>query len=366
MNHDHPIHYLRRREIDTGKWDRRVKNAPNGWLYAWSFFLDGIGDWDALVMGDYDYIMPLPKKRKFGIRYIYIPPFTGQLGIIGAGEISTELTARFIRNIPKTFSVADLLMNEQNPSLAPTGPPFASSTSAHTAPPDVSPSPTGAVVPVIPPFTLSPGISIFRRTNYILPLREEYATLSDRYSQDAKKNIRRTTAAGLSPLPGISMATVTGMYRAAYGEKNRNISAAAYRRFEALGEVCITQGNGFTIGVRAPDGQLLASAFFGKDDKRIYYILGAPTREGRSVNAVHCLVDEVIKKFAGTGLVFDFEGSDIPSVSQFYRKFSPDAMQYDLIRINRLPRWLQKIRNRWRDPATPDRPDSSHQNSPNA
>ena len=83
MNDRDDIRYLHRGEIDTGSWDRCVRESPNGWLYARAFFLDALGDWDALVTPEYQYILPLPKKKKFGLPYTYVPPFTGQLGIIG-------------------------------------------------------------------------------------------------------------------------------------------------------------------------------------------------------------------------------------------------------------------------------------------
>src|SRR5580692_11908206 len=114
MNAGHHIQYVRRQEIDLLKWDRCVRHSPNGWLYARSFFLDGIGAWDALICGDYDHIMPLPNRRKYGLSYVYVPPFTGQLGIIGPAPVSQELTDRFIGAIPHSFALADILLNEQN------------------------------------------------------------------------------------------------------------------------------------------------------------------------------------------------------------------------------------------------------------
>jgi hypothetical protein len=308
MNTGYHIHYLRRQEIDLAKWDRCVKNAPNGWLCARSFFLDGIGAWDALICGDYDHIMPLPKKRKYGLSYVYIPPFTGQLGIIGAGPVSQELTDQFISAIPASFSLADILLNEQNPGCSLT------------------------------------GIRSAKRTNYVIPLQETYASVYDRYSGDAKKNIRRTQAFQLSICSDIRIDIVIEMYKEAYGKKNRHISQSDFNRLAILGKQCMEQDNGFTIGIRNKANELVASAFFGKDEKRIYYILGAPNQQGRESNAVHSLIDEVIKRYAGSGLAFDFEGSDIPSVAQFYRKFGPEAMEYDLVRVNRLPRWLQWLR----------------------
>jgi hypothetical protein len=306
-----PVHirYLTREEIDIAKWDQCVKDAANGWLYARSFFLDGICQWNALVVGDYEYILPLPIKKKFGFRYIYLPPFTGQLGIIGSGPVSAALAALFIRSIPDSIQLADICMNEQNPAI------------------------------------ILPKVFSIRRTNYIIPLRENYEVIRKRYSKDAQKNIRKAKDSSLIALPGISLDRIIGLYKAAYGKKNKNLSDADCKRFNMLGDQCIENGNGFSVGIMNQDNELLAAAFFGMDEKRIYYILGAPGLMGRKYNAVHFLIDEVIKQFAGKELVFDFEGSDIPSVAQFYKKFNPIAMNYDFIRLNRLP-WLIRFLKR--------------------
>jgi hypothetical protein len=308
MHPGHHIRYLKREEIDILRWDACVTNAPNGWIFARSFFLDGLGKWGALVEGDYAHILPLPERKKYGIRYIYIPPFAGQLGIIGTAPISGQLTDLFIRAIPAYFRLVDIFLNEQNP-----GPSI-------------------------------PGITTSKRTNYTLPLKEEYAALYDRYTGDAKKNLRRTSGLGLTPCTDIPMAKIVEMYRAAYGKKSERISEEEYSRLAALGDRCLKEGNGFSLGIQNPQGDLLAAAFFGKDNKRIYYILGAPSQQGRRSNAVHSLIDEVIKEYAGTNIVFDFEGSDIPSVASFYRKFSPLTGHYDLVQWDRLPRLLQWYR----------------------
>ncbi|HMH33991.1 MAG TPA: GNAT family N-acetyltransferase, partial [Puia sp.] len=188
--------------------------------------------------------------------------------------------------------------------------------------------------------------SVSRRTNYIIPLEEDYSTIYDRFTEDAKKNIRRTEASGLTASQDVAMDQVIRLFVEAYGEKNKHISRNDYARFKILAGQCIDRGYGFAIGIRDSDNDLVAAAFFGKDEKRVYYILGAPNQQGRKTNAVHSLIDEVIRKYAGSGLIFDFEGSDIPSVAQFYRKFSPMSRQYDLVQLNRLPRWLQHLRNR--------------------
>jgi hypothetical protein len=68
------IIYLERHEIDISKWDRCIVNAPNGLIYARSFYLDAMAEnWSALVSDDYQYVMPLTWNKKFGIKYLYQP-----------------------------------------------------------------------------------------------------------------------------------------------------------------------------------------------------------------------------------------------------------------------------------------------------
>ena len=63
------IRYLQRDRIDIKEWDKCIERAENGLLYASSKYLDILsnGLWNALVSGDYDCVMPLPFKRKYGI-----------------------------------------------------------------------------------------------------------------------------------------------------------------------------------------------------------------------------------------------------------------------------------------------------------
>jgi hypothetical protein len=309
MDTGNQIRYLRRQQIDISKWDMCVKQSSNGWLYARSFFLDGLGRWGALVKGDYDYIMPLPQKKKYGLPYVYSPPIIGQLGIISSQPVTTALTDAFIARVHRLFYVADIRLNEQNPGESR---------------------------------RLS-GLTSATRPNYILPLQETYPVLYDRFSADGKKNIRTTHRLGLVPDYDIPISTVIRLYRDAYGKKNLNYSEKDYQTIDRIATLCITKGQGFTLGIHDPEKNLHAAGFFGIDEKRVYYLLGAPTPEGRKSNAVHRLVDEVIKKYAGTGLVFDFEGSYIPSVAAFYRKFAPMTSQYDEILIHRLPRWIRRF-----------------------
>ncbi|MBQ0007957.1 MAG: hypothetical protein KBT40_04490 [bacterium] len=80
--------------IDRTKWDKLV--SVSGQPYALSWWLDIVSPkWKALVEDDYQAVMPLPVKRRFGITYLVQPRFTQQLGLFGDGDINA-----FLRKIP--------------------------------------------------------------------------------------------------------------------------------------------------------------------------------------------------------------------------------------------------------------------------
>jgi hypothetical protein len=57
------------------------------------------------------------------------------------------------------------------------------------------------------------------------------------------------------------------------------------------------------------------------------------------------LFHQIISEFAGTPLILDFEGSDLPGVARFYQKFGAQNQPYFFFKSNRLPtgiKWLKK------------------------
>ncbi|MDX5321128.1 MAG: hypothetical protein LPK45_08460, partial [Bacteroidota bacterium] len=44
------------------------------------------------------------------------------------------------------------------------------------------------------------------------------------------------------------------------------------------------------------------------------------------------ILDHVIKKFSGQAYTFDFEGSEIPGIAHFFKKFNPQNSPYPLFK----------------------------------
>jgi hypothetical protein len=109
------IEYLSHNEINTQQWDNCVNQAMNGNIFAYSWFLDVVADdWDALILNDYQAIMPLPYVEKRNKRYLVNPPFTYQLGIYNTAIHFPEINTEFIRLAQSKFYGIDYKLNNFN------------------------------------------------------------------------------------------------------------------------------------------------------------------------------------------------------------------------------------------------------------
>lgn len=110
-----------------------------------------------------------------------------------------------------------------------------------------------------------------------------------------------------------------------------------YRRFETL---CAEMENRKMIFVREVKnikGKLLNVSIFFNDEQRIYNIMSVTLKEGREKRAHFYLLDRLIAEFSNGHLLLDFEGSEIPGIAEFYRKFGSINQPYPFLKFNHLP-----------------------------
>ena len=89
-----------------------VANSFNRLIYGFSWYLNVVcDDWDALVYNDYEAVFPLPKRKKWGIDYIYQPFFCQQLGVFSQKEVAIE---SFLNCIPKQIKYLELNVGSSN------------------------------------------------------------------------------------------------------------------------------------------------------------------------------------------------------------------------------------------------------------
>lgn len=298
------IRYIPQQDIDKSKWDQCIGKATNGLIYGYSFYLDQMArNWDALVLNDYEAVMPLTWNSRWGIKYLYQPFITAQLGVFGQ-SVTTGICDDFIKAIPPTFRYIDILLNAGNQPQSST---------------------------------------VIKRSNFILPLNKPYEALANQYNENLKRNIKKSAQAELTLRTDID---VDGVIRlaAAQMREHGHESADNINRFRKLFNVLKEKNMARTYGIFQGD-QLGASAVFFFSHQRVYYILVGNHPSGREMGASHALIDALIREQAGSDNLLDFEGSDIPGLAAYYRAFGAIEEPYPALKINRLPfllRWLKK------------------------
>jgi len=296
------LQYLHRNQIDTAKWDQCIANANNGLLYAYSFYLDHLASaWDALVLGDYEAVMPLTWRRKIGIRYLYQPAFTQQLGIFTNEVITEELLMAFLKELQTRFKFAEIFLNYAHP------------------------------VKLFPPCT-----------NYILSLQHSYQQLQQNYKHDLVKNLKRSRRFNLNYCEEADHKMVLAAYRKMYGGRTPHVTPQDYDHFEALCSFLPNESR--VVRVVKENNLLLSAALMLRYSNRLYLLASVTWPEGRSREANHFLLDRVIHEFAESGMVLDFEGSELPGVAHFYRNFGGIDQPYFFYRYNHLPALLRLIK----------------------
>ena len=301
------IQLLKRKEIEDSKWNNCISNAGNGLIYGYSYYLDAmVKHWDALVLGDYDTVMPLTRNKKYGIHYLYQPPFTASLGVFG-NNISPPLLNDFLLAIPKKFRYWDISLNHGN---------F---------------------------FQLS-GFNLYERINYTLSLKDNYDSIAECFRDNIKRNVKKSEQLKDSIQKDINVEAVIVLAKEQL-QHFTNLSDSDFEQFKKLFGILYDKEMATSYGIRTSSGQLIASAAFFFSHQRAYYILVGNHPNGKTSGASHALINTFIKDHAGQNVLLDFEGSDIRNLAFFYSSFGATEEKYAAIKLNRLPlylRWLKK------------------------
>ncbi|HSV87264.1 MAG TPA: hypothetical protein VLH61_01325 [Bacteroidales bacterium] len=297
------IRYLAHNEIDFEKWDACIGQAINGLIYAYSWYLNmAAPGWDALVEGDYHAVMPLPNRRKFGISYVYHPCFVQQLGIFGSGNLSANVTKRFIDAIPRHIRNIDYPLNTYNQ------------------------------------FESFDGFTVKRGITHHLDLIEPYEQIAARYSTNTRRNLAKAHRHGIYVAHTGRPEEIVGAFRQNRGRKLESFAAKDYERLKHLIYAGIHRGMVSLISAYNDKNSFCAGIVIFRSNRKAVLLFTGNTPEGLQSGAMFALIDDYIKKESGVDLVFDFEGSSDLQLARFYKGFGSKECVFLQIKFNRLPR----------------------------
>ena len=280
------IKHVKHEKIDYLLWDKTIANSQNSMIYAFSWFLDCVSpQWEALISENYEFVMPLPVKTKFGLKYIVQPFLTQQLGVFSSMQITELIVFDFIRSIP--YLSYEMNLNEKN--------------------------------------YVSSSISL---PNLMLNLNVTYENLVKKIAVNTLRNIRKAENYRLKmnwELNYVDFLQFFFEQTQRYDLPDKNIT-------KRLVLAAIEQKKIQLLGVKSVEGKLLAVLGLFTSGNKLIYLLPSSSTKGKEVSAMFFMVNAIIKKYAGTNTILDFEGSKIDGVARFYKGFGAKPTSYYLIK----------------------------------
>jgi hypothetical protein len=279
-------------DIDRNKWNRCIDESPNGLIYALTDYLDHMTEqWTGIIINDYEAVIPVPWKKKFGIRYAYAVPFIQQLGLFSINQ--RNIDEEVMKAIFSLCRYGEYYFN------------YANNVSNANA-----------------------------RINYVLPLKA-FNELVKTFSDDAQQIIRKTLSSDIE-YTGASLDEAIDLCRELYGNRFPNVKESDYENFKRVCQFFSSKDALVLKRVIDKKNNTVAVVILLQYRDRLYNIMNGTTPRGRTLKANYFLLSNVWKEFESSNFMFDFEGSELTGVKEFYEKFSPQNEPYFSLRFNHL------------------------------
>ncbi|HEY6975676.1 MAG TPA: hypothetical protein VH396_05280 [Chitinophagaceae bacterium] len=291
-------------KINKLKWDECICHSSNAIIYASSVYLDHMTDnWNGIVVNDYECVMPVPWRKKFGIRYCYDVPFIQQLGwfaknIFPDASLLLKTLFRFCKYGYYPFNYDNKVTGEPSSACA---------------------------------------------SNFVLSLNIPYAEIIKGYKQTLGYSLKKTSRHNLSYAEG-NYKEAIDLYKKLYHHKFLHVREMDFNNFRNLCVFLFERNKIIARRVCNEEHEMLAEVVLINFENRLFNIINNISPEGRKTEANYFLFDNIFKEFAGSSFLFDFEGSDIPGIKSFYEKFGSVNQPYYELQFNHLPaiiKWLR-------------------------
>jgi hypothetical protein len=284
------IKHLRHKQIDQDRWDAIIANSLNQFGYAYSWYLNIVSpNWEALVSDDYEFIMPLPVKRKFKIPYMVQPDMAQQLGIFSHEVISEIIIKLFIEKIP--YYSYQINLNEYN-------------------------------------LCSNEGHELIVHPNFVLNLQKNFEQIQSEFSKNTCRNINKAKKAKLST----DFISDPSEYIHFYHSVNTDYNDAAIKILENLIIKGFEQDLMQIPVIRNIDGDIIAGFCILLSGKRMIYLIPASNDEAKKNSAMFLLLNEIIKINSQKDIILDFEGSKVDGIARFYKGFGAENRPYYILK----------------------------------
>ncbi|MFM9985266.1 MAG: hypothetical protein ACKVOK_08555 [Flavobacteriales bacterium] len=292
-------------EIDELEWDKFVKESPQGTIYGRYGYLSAVyGQWSSIITeenGNWIAVLPFAIRKKYFFVYSFSPPFTQYLGMLfsksgqtGRKEIEWKRSA-----IQNTIDVLPRELKLFNHNFSP-------------------------VCDYLGPFYWS-GYRVQVFQSFVLRLADTEQEVYNLFSSGIQESIAKSIRRGHTIIESDNLKPLIRLLRL-----NNLINPANETILRNLWKYISTTNQGFILYAKDHDGNEVSGGLFLIDKDRVIFLSTATDPSSRSSGVHPQLVWEGIKRARNLQgvLLFDFEGSMIKGVDNYFNKFGAEPIFY--------------------------------------
>lgn len=285
------IRRLKYNEIDFEKYTQCLENSAQRKYSATKQFLDISSDkkWELLVYADYEAVMPVPYVFKSGIKIVHNPMLCQQLGVFSK-EDTIELNEQFLGFLEKNYLIRIYSFNEFNHFKT----------------------------------------SLKSKKNYLI-LPNDYEIVYSKYSPKRKRKLRLDEEiVKNSEIKNISFSQAESFIKENFlgADKDEDIDSFV-KIFKDMYEANCLSFSAFYLNQR-----IINIIVMYVDDFTVALLGTFNDKKTVKIAGSSVLINNSIKENIQVK-IFDFEGSELANVEEFFRGFRPELRPYHLIEYSK-------------------------------
>ena len=305
--------FLLHHQISRPNWDQFVESSTEGCLYARSWFLDAVmPEWGAVVVqqsGQWEAVLPLRIREKYGIGYALQPTFCQYLGVL-----FKQLSGRNNHVLHKKRTLLQAIISAIPEKIR---------LFSYNFSPEFD---------YFLPF-VHEGFDVKPRMSLVLPLDRPLPSIVGDFSTSVLNHIKKSQQNGLVCRMGTGIdVLLQRMLRYRFIRRPEECEA-----LERLGRFALERNLGFLLEVVDTQENIQCSGLFLIEKEKAVFVASALDRDKRQFGSNSLLILEAIKKCKLMGIKeLDFKGSMLYGVEKFFLGFNPRQILYLNITRNKL------------------------------
>lgn len=294
------------RDINQQKWSNLLeKHNPIESQYASFWYISSAAkNWSAFVLDDYTAAFAFAHENKKGFNVVFQPFFTRFFPFLG--DVSKEFVDDVFNYLFKNYKFLNINLGQK-----------------------------------VEYSFLTTQQCVFQ----YLELKDNYETIIKSFSKNTKRILKKTQKLKIQNSKETDL--FINLFKTAVGQKlnykNEN--------YKALSKI-INNGlsnNKIEILQIQDHQEVLAYGIFYSHYNIISFLKGASNENGKKCGAMYAIINYYIKQNCNTNKYLDFGGSNVKSVSDFYKKFGAKEAIYYNSSYDKLPlavKSLKKIKSK--------------------